>query len=209
MCMDGDRIEEIHSHHGVSVLRFASGESLRIPRAMRRRSPFHTGTRAEPGEVLDWVSAHARPFAMDRACYFLGASMRSVREMERRLREAAYPEESIRETLCVLEENGLLDDVQYSREVTASQLHRGYGPRSIRSRLASRGIGAELARASVGEVSQEMELDSAREALRKLSRGRDLSSFENLQKLRQALFRRGFDSSVISRVLEEAGDEQN
>ena len=204
MHVSGNRIEEIHSHHGVSVLRFSSGESIRIPRVMRRRSPFHIGTCAEPGEALDWVSAHARPFAMDRACYFLGASMRSVREMERRLREAAYPEESIRETLRALEENGLLDDVQYSREVTASQLHRGYGPRSIRSRLASRGVGADLVRASVGEVSQEMELESAREAMRKLARGRDLNCFGELQKLRQALFRRGFDSSVISLVLEEA-----
>jgi regulatory protein len=83
--------------------------------------------------------------AMDDAGRFLARRPRSERELREKLAELGYEEAVIDRTVIRLGELGLLDDLEFARQLIEEKSRRRHlGPRALRSELIKKGIAGEI-----------------------------------------------------------------
>lgn len=182
----------------------------------RRRDPEAQRARRAAAEASDVLEAAARS---------LGGAPRSRRSLEERLIAAGYPEEHVQAAVARLVEIGLVDDERYAQALLDSRdRSRPRGDRALLQELRRRGIDDELAERllaqraagerrdsepvwgttlrAVEEQAGDAEERAARTALAKL-RMRGGAPRAEVQRLAQALARRGFPSALSWRLARE------
>ena len=112
---------------------------------------------------------------------------RSEKEMRERLSKR-FPADVVEETIRVLKERGLLDDERFALMMARSELAKLHGPRMIRSKLLSLGVEEEYIETALERAMREFDISGEIERLRKRMDGR---------KLREYLYRRGFDPKIL------------
>jgi len=86
-----------------------------------------------------------------------------------------------------------------------SRSPRGYGAARLRAELRQRGVASALIDTALAAVDREAALEQARAvARRRLPALKRISADKAGARLRDYLLRRGYSSSVVSRVLREA-----
>ena len=146
------------------------------------------------------------PRAIQKALAILKFKDRTEKELQRKLKEADYPEEVIVRVIGYMKEYGYLNDERFtslyvkSRKSTKSK-------QFIKSELLQKGLDKwvidEVLEAEYSEDAEEdAELLAIKKAITKKTKTPQLLTFEEKQKLIASLFRKGFDINKIKKVLD-------
>lgn len=171
------------------------GDAARLAdqRSVRRSSLFSDDD-ADPETVartivLRKLSVHARTRA----------------ELEKALRAKDVPTEAATVVLDRMEELGLVDDPTFARDWVESRQQRRYLSKvALRRELTAKGVDRTEIESALEEVQSDDELSAARAlAAKKVRSMGDLEPHVRHRRLAGMLARRGFNGSVVSRVLDE------
>ena len=86
------------------------------------------------------IAASAARQAYGAAIRLLSSRDHSVAELTRKLRQREHADEAIDAALVELAEANYVNDARYAELYAEQRMNQGYGPLSIRSKLAVRGI---------------------------------------------------------------------
>jgi len=143
--------------------------------------------------------------AMKRCMDFISYRLRTMTEIDTRLKQLGVPDPVSERIRLKLDELGLLNDVEYARMFAESRIRsKGYGFMRIKQDLMQKGIPADMAedalRLTYPEKDQLVQLEKQLErAHRKYSKETDDRARE--QKMMQFLMRRGFSADQIRNAL--------
>ena len=144
----------------------------------------------------------------DKAVELLAVRARSVRDLKLRLRRAGAPAPVIDAATERLAGLGLLDDEAYARNLAHARVAGGgISKRRIGQELQKRGVSRDVADDAIDATLEDIvldEMEGARAAAAK--RMRSLASLDaptRRRRLYAFLARRGFEASVIARVVKE------
>ncbi len=151
--------------------------------------------------------------AKQKALDYLSRRMHSEYELGEKLRKKKYPEDIINIVLTDFRKAGYLDDNKFVELFTTDILKkRPQGRRLLDKRLRQKGIDQEIIHEVVDKREEKDEESEALNALRKkirASRSRFIK-YEPLvrkKKFAQFLAQRGFDWSIIQKVLKKLDNE--
>jgi regulatory protein len=143
--------------------------------------------------------------AYETAIRLLARRPHSRKEVTQKLRLRGCPDPILSEVLRRLIDKGYIDDAATCETYCQELIRKGFGPRVIRQRLASRGIDAGLIRSALTrhylfEVVRE---NARRAALRKKGQleSRCLKKNELRMRLARFLTQRGFEPDIIHEVM--------
>lgn len=142
--------------------------------------------------------------AWESALRLLRVHSRSRQELTHRLEEKGYSQDVVDMVLAKLENSGLVNDVQFARDLTRGTLRRRpLGRRGLHHQLLSRGVGEEVAKSVVTETLEGGdETERAVAALsQRLGRWNDLPAPARREKAYRYLARLGFDADTIADAL--------
>jgi regulatory protein len=155
---------------------------------------------APGGDPLDVQLKKARLAAYR----FLTGRFRSRKEVEEKIFRAGFSKEVVRRILDDLEEDNLLDDVRFSRNLAESLIRtKPCGASYVEHKLLGRGVDRDLARNTVRDLfpTEEEELETALSAARKKLRTLRAGSLaDRRRKLAAHLSRKGFSSFVVRKA---------
>jgi len=150
--------------------------------------------------------------ARDYALKLLAYRPRSRAELQTRLAQKGYTEETINQVLTLLERHGWVDDAEFAALWVRHRTRtRTLGPERLRRELAQKGVDREIAEAAIAvaidESSELMQARAVAEKVRAQLAGVEPGTAS--RRLAGRLARRGFHSDVIWRVVREtlAGGE--
>lgn len=195
------RIESIKRIHGRATLTLSTGETLTMPRAMLRERPYKSGMPFDRQAFDLFIRERSYPFALEKAISQLASRARTEKEIVACLRRNAYPEATIARVMARLHEAGYINDADFAAQWTAARASRGLGSRRIRMELRQKGVDQAEIDQALAEVDDDDMMSGAINAARKASRGKDISSPADRQKILAALARRGYDFSIAKQAL--------
>jgi len=132
----------------------------------------------------------------------------TVAELVRKLTDRGHARDDIDAALAHLQANGSVDDRRVgAAHVRAASAGKGRGIHRITRELEARGIGRELARELLADLSQDDELESVRRVLARLRVQLPLPA-EERRRVFARLLRRGFGADAIRRALKAGDDDE-
>ena len=141
----------------------------------------------------------------ERALGLLAVRPRSRRELERRLEQAGFDAEEVRDELRRLEDVGLIDDEAFARQFAEHAfIVRKAGARAVRSALAAKGVEpgtVALAVDGAGEDEEERAESLARSRAARLGGVDPARAFGRLTSL---LVRRGYEPALARQAARRA-----
>jgi regulatory protein len=148
--------------------------------------------------------------AIDAALNFLSYRQRTGREVRRKLVDRGFSEEAIEATMRRLGAVGLVDDEAFVGAYVRDRIaHRPMGVRRMVQDLYAKGIAREVSAPVIEEVLRDEDTDErtlARQVVekkRRTLRSRSQNEAVLRRRLRDHLIRRGFDTRVVSEVVDE------
>lgn len=200
-----DVIASLRKERGKMCVTLESGQELQVPLSLFHERPL------APGQALDleaydqWLLLRQYRHALDRAVGYLAARARSRRELESRLLRCGYRPATVDMVLYKLQRENLLDDADFARQWVEARSGRTLGKRRIAQELQRKGVSRAQTEAALSAVDEEAEAEACRRAAEKLASryGRE-EPRQAVQKLTQALVRRGFGWDESRRAAEQA-----
>ena len=200
-----DVIASLRKERGKMCVTLESGQELQVPLSLFHERPL------APGQALDleaydqWLLLRQYRHALDRAVGYLAARARSRRELESRLLRCGYRPATVEMVLYKLQRENLLDDADFARQWVEARSGRTLGKRRIAQELQRKGVSRAQTEAALSAVEEEAEAEACRRAAEKLASryGRE-ELRQAVQKLTQALVRRGFGWDESRRAAEQA-----
>lgn len=163
------------------------------------------GMEITPELQLQMMTADDISRAYTRALDYLSHQLRTEKEVHDKLVTEDIEATIIDETMKKLREMHLLDDAQYAAAyVRTAKNTSTKGPRVIRQNLRQKGVGEQLIDDALAENFQgDDQLENAAAMAQKLAKRYQRQAFKTmLQKVRQGLMTKGFDSETITAALE-------
>ena len=148
--------------------------------------------------------------AYTRALVYLNYSLRSIKEIKDDLIAHEFTGETADQVIEQLKEQGYLTDLMYAESYTRTAANvSGKGPYVIKRELKKRGVKEE----TIEEAMEQYPFDQMVEngvalAEKVMRRSSQHSSRETSNKIRQNLMQKGFQSDVITQVLEQITTEK-
>ena len=170
-----------------------SGREFLIPLSVFKQQPLSEGEVVNLDIYAQNLAARLHRHALDRAVKYLAARPRSRKEVETRLRQYGYPDDTVEMVLFKLEKVGVLNDPSFAEQWAHARSEKGRGKTTIARELYQKGISKETAEAVLEDLDEEQQLAKARALAEKWApryRGEDRQAA--LRKLTQALIRRGY-----------------
>jgi regulatory protein len=162
-----------------------------------RDGPAADGT-DESAQAADYLDLH---HACQKAYRLLALRPRSVREIEKKLREKGFPAAIIKEALEKLHDLKYLDDVsfasQWTRHLAVNNL---WGNRKIIADLQLKGVAARLIDDAIDAARSEMPEEEAIVRLIKKKMAGKISGMKDIKEKKrifQSLLGRGFPAGLI------------
>ena len=145
-------------------------------------------------------------FAYISALRSLSRGRKTEFEIRQKLKRKKIASVFVEKVIRLLLKNRLLDDVSYSHDYVAERLRRKpTGKRMLHQQLMKKGIAKRLIEDSTKEISEETELENAFALTKKkMLRTQSFSKKDQQdvsKKLGQYLYRRGFSSDIVFKVL--------
>lgn len=126
------------------------------------------------------------------------------RQLEDKLRQGDYPQECIDEAVAYVEAYGYIDDSRYARDFIEYHIQTKSRTR-IETDLMRKGIAKDIIRKSFDELSnmgvEQDESIMIRDLLQKKRYCADTATKQEQQKMYGFLYRKGFSSEAIMKVL--------
>lgn len=193
------QITDIHqTSPGRLTVTLAGGDEIKSTLGVVTDMRLYSGREMDPAAVSELKSASLRALARERALEYLSRRPMSCAELKKKLIEKGEDEDVAEYCVGWLSEHGLIDDESYAAAVARHYAAKGYGPGRVRTELSRRGIAREL---------WDGALDAMPENVDKLdrfisSRLHDPDDRDEVRRVSQALFRRGYSWDEIRRALE-------
>lgn len=193
------QITDIHqTSPGRLTVTLAGGDEIKSTLGVVTDMRLYSGREMDPAAVSELKSASLRALARERALEYLSRRPMSCAELKKKLIEKGEDEDVAEYCVGWLSEHGLIDDESYAAAVARHYAAKGYGPGRVRTELSRRGIAREL---------WDGALDAMPENVDKLdrfisSRLYDPDDRDEVRRVSQALFRRGYSWDEIRRALE-------
>lgn len=193
------QITDIHqTSPGRLTVTLAGGDEIKSTLGVVTDMRLYSGREMDPAAVSELKSASLRALARERALEYLSRRPMSCAELKKKLIEKGEDEDVAEYCVGWLSEHGLIDDESYAAAVARHYAAKGYGPGRVRTELSRRGIAREL---------WDGALDAMPENVDKLdrfisSRLHDPDDRDEVRRISQALFRRGYSWDEIRRALE-------
>lgn len=193
------QITDIHqTSPGRLTVTLAGGDEIKSTLGVVTDMRLYSGREMDPAAVSELKSASLRALARERALEYLSRRPMSCAELKKKLIEKGEDEDVAEYCVGWLSEHGLIDDESYAAAVARHYAAKGYGPGRVHTELSRRGIAREL---------WDGALDAMPENVDKLdrfisSRLHDPDDRDEVRRVSQALFRRGYSWDEIRRALE-------
>ena len=193
------QITDIHqTSPGRLTVTLAGGDEIKSTLGVVTDMRLYSGREMDPAAVSELKSASLRALARERALEYLSRRPMSCAELKKKLIEKGEDEDVAEYCVGWLSEHGLIDDESYAAAVARHYAAKGYGSGRVRTELSRRGIAREL---------WDGALDAMPENVDKLdrfisSRLHDPDDRDEVRRVSQALFRRGYSWDEIRRALE-------
>lgn len=193
------QITDIHqTSPGRLTVTLAGGDEIKSTLGVVTDMRLYSGREMDPAAVSELKSASLRALARERALEYLSRRPMSCAELKKKLIEKGEDEDVAEYCVGWLSEHGLIDDESYAAAVARHYAAKGYGPGRVRTEFSRRGIAREL---------WDSALDAMPENVDKLdrfisSRLHDPDDRDEVRRVSQALFRRGYSWDEIRRALE-------
>jgi regulatory protein len=143
----------------------------------------------------------------DRALGLLAVRPRSRRELERRLLQARFEPEEVRDVLGRLERVGLVDDQAFARQYAEQRYgSRREGRRAVLSGLRAAGISPQLAEATADGAPDEEEERANALASARAGRLSGVDAPKAFARLTSLLMRRGYSPEIARGAARRALD---
>ncbi len=119
--------------------------------------------------------------------------LRSEGEVRKRLLKMGYSEEIVDTVVDRLKKSGILDDERFAYLFAKDELSiRFHGPYVIKRKLKELGVDEDIVEKALEKAMEELDL---RERVREL-----FERYKDLRKVKEVLFRRGFDPSIVDEM---------
>ncbi len=183
-----------------------------VPLSLFRERPFELGEPMDLDEYDNWLMVRQFRHAMDRAGVYLSTRSRSAKELERLLLRCGYLESTVEMVIYKLQKLKYLNDDEFAAQWVEARSHKAMGKHRIEQELRQKGISKETAQEVLSQLDEEELQTKANELAAKLVRKyTDEEPRKALQKLIQALVRRGFDwdeaRQAAAKALKESYEE--
>ena len=180
---------------------FAAGVDQEVVLALGLR----VGHEVDEKRLREMLRAEEVRKAREDALMLLGYRARSVRELERRLKQKGYEEDIVEEVLTGLERADLLNDERFASDwVRSRTAARPMGRARLSWELRQKGVQKEKVEDALEDIDEEREFEMALELARsKANRSPGVDVFAERRRLAGLLGRRGFGWEIVSRVLNE------
>ena len=197
-----DRITEIKRQHGVTTVKFMSGDVVKIPSALYLEQRLHVNQPLDADAYRMFMAQRGYPHALEAAMKFLALRERSEQEIRSRLRRSCYDDATIQRVLDTLSLHGLVSDERFAEQWAHSR-SRKYGKNRVAQELRMKGVSREQAQAVLDAIPDKVEygrcLDQAKRLCRKFQ--------SDPKKIAQSLTRKGYAWAMARRAAEEAVTE--
>ncbi len=183
---------------------------LEVSEEVLFRRSLNVNDRIALQELKQLMDQDERVKARDAALKLLDYRMRTVKEVEEKLKEKGFSSQTIEETVSTLEEYRFLDDVTYAKDYLKGRIAQR-GIRVIEQELSRKGVDKEITR-ELSEDLEDEEYEAALFACRK--KYRNLSSRESdSRRLKEKVYRflmsRGYNYDLIKKVYEETAENSD
>lgn len=188
-----DIIATLRKERGKMRVTLESGQELLVPLSLFHERPLAAGQSLDLEAYDQWLLLRQYRHALDRAVGYLAARARSRRELESRLLRCGYRPATVEMVLYKLEREKLMDDASFAKQWVEARSGRTLGKRRIAQELQRKGVSRAHAEGALSAVDEDAEAEACRKAAEKLAArySREEPRLA-LQKLAQALVRRGF-----------------
>lgn len=183
---------------GRLTVRFADGAEVKTTLGVVTELRLCSGRELDEAELEALKTASVRALARERAIEMLSRRAMSRAEMRRKLIEKGEDEDTAEYVAAWLCEHSLIDDESYAAAVARHYAAKGYGAGRVRAELSRRGIDRDLwegALAAMPENGDKIDKFIA-------ARLRNAGDRDEVRKLSNALYRRGYSWGEIRRALE-------
>ena len=169
---------------------------------------LYKGKELKEAEIEELREKGEASKAYQAALNYLSYKMRSEKEIREHLKQKDY--EMIDPVIEKLKKHQYINDKEYGKSFvrTSFQL-KNEGPKKIERKLVEKGLSNEEILTGLEEYSLEQQKENALKATEKtLKRQKNKSNREIQQKVREQLMLNGFESDIITEVLDEMDLEQ-
>lgn len=167
---------------------------------------LYEGRELSEDSFEEFLDESARALAREHALEILSRRQMSGKELKQKLTDKGY-EESIAAYCCEwLAERHYLNDAEYAKLLVRHYTAKGYGAGRIRAEFLRRGIAKDLWSEAFDELPDGGG-DRLSELLQKKLKG-DYSK-ENIRKVSNSLFRRGFSWEEIRSAMDVIGTDSD
>lgn len=156
-----------------------------------------TGKELDGAQLEELKLLSGRSIAREKALEYISRRRMSCREMQRKMLDKGFDEDTADYCVAWLLDNGFLNDESYAGAVVRHYAAKGYGPGRIRAELSRRGIARELWDGAMEEFPE----DNSKIDKFISSRLTDPQDREQIRKISAALYRRGHSWEDIRRAL--------
>jgi len=162
---------------------------------------LYIGKEISEADIEKYKEGDAFQKCMDKAFRFLSFRMRSEKEMRDKLLEK-YDEATVKKAIRRLQQLKFIDDTGFTRAWVESR-KVGRGKKALAFELSRKGVEKEIIDEALFDLSEDEELESALELVKKRSKYKGLDKNEAYQKIGGFLSRRGYSYDVIKKVINE------
>lgn len=155
-------------------------------------------------QVLPKVRSLQEKEALQRSIYMLSLQDRCEMEIIKFLKKQHYADSIIKYVLDRLKSLSLLDDKRYIERHISNRLATGYGEQRIIVDLIKKGFNkATIESALQDGIYEEEAFSRAVEYAKKYAERFDTLDYNNKQKIKMALLRRGFSYDIANKALDK------
>lgn len=155
-------------------------------------------------QVLPKVRSLQEKEALQRSIYMLSLQDRCEMEIIKFLKKQHYADSIIKYVLDRLKSLSLLDDKRYIERHISNRLATGYGEQRIIVDLIKKGFNKATIESALHDgIYEEEAFSRAVEYAKKYSERFDTLDYNNKQKIKMALIRRGFSYDIANKALDK------
>jgi len=192
-------VKEIRKQRDSYLVSLSSGDSFRIAGPLLDRHALRVGQTVDAERYLESLRQDAYPFALEKAVKLLSQRDYSRHQLEAKLLQSGYDEETVDKVAGFMVKRRFLDDRRYAEALLKRKQGKS-GTNRIAMELRAKGVDQELAAQTLAQFSQDDELEAARaQAVRYLA-SKALEPREAYRRTIAFLARRGYPYELAKKA---------
>lgn len=184
--------------HGRMTIALDDGSEIKSTLGVVTDLRLYSGRELDAQDIEQLKQASERALTLEKALEMLSRRAMSRAELVKKLADKGVDEDTAEYCSTWLVEHSLIDEESYAAAVARHYAGKGYGAGRVRAELSRRGIARDLWDGALDAMPQnDDKIDKFIS-----SRLHDPGDRDEVRKLSQALFRRGFSWDEIREAME-------